>query len=96
MVKAVPLKTRLLVYVMGECVPLPGPPSPLVARLAAVVFGKWCSRARSLDIVRLQIPLVDTPATPRRDVGVVGLDSVLLEVLVAGEVAGISAETCLE
>jgi hypothetical protein len=88
--------TRLLVDVPGESVSLLGRPDLLVTRLPSVVFGKWCGRARSLEIVRLQIPLVDAPATPRRDVGVVGLDSVLLEVLVADEVVSIFAEARLE
>ena len=36
-----------------------------------------------------EIPLVDAPATPRRDIAVVGLDSILLEAPIASEVAGV-------
>jgi hypothetical protein len=45
--------------------------------------------------VRFEIPLVDAPATPRRDVGVVGLDRVLLESAVTRKVPSVLAEDLL-
>ena len=76
----------------GKCVALLGRPSLLVARLATVILGKRRRRARPLGIVRFEISLVDTPATPRRNIRVVGLDRVLFESTVAGEVPGVLAE----
>ena len=40
----------------------------------------------------LEISFVDAPAAPRRDIAVVGLDSILLESPIAGEMAGVLAE----
>ena len=60
-------------------VTLPGCPRLLVAGLAAVVLGKRCHRTRPLRVVRLEIALVDAPATPRKDIAVIGLYRVLLD-----------------
>ena len=40
----------------------------------------------------LEIALVDTPATPRRDIAIIGLDSILLEAPIAGEMSSVLAE----
>ena len=42
--------------------------------------------------MRLEIPLVDAPAAPRRNIAVVGLDSILLESPIAGEMPCILSE----
>ena len=76
----------------GERVPLFGRPGLLVAGLSAVILGERRGRARPLGVMDLQISLVDTPATPRRNIRVVGLDRVLLESAVADEVPGVLAE----
>jgi hypothetical protein len=84
--------TRLLVDVTGEGVALFGRLSLLVTRLPAVILGEWGHRTRSLSVMCFEIPLVDTPATARRDVRVVGLDRVLLESAVTRKVTCVLAE----
>jgi len=42
--------------------------------------------------MRFEIALIDTPATPRREITVVGLDSVLLESTVTSEMPRVFAE----
>jgi hypothetical protein len=42
--------------------------------------------------MRFEISLVDAPATPRRDIAVIGLYRVLFEATVASEVTGVFAE----
>jgi hypothetical protein len=81
--------TRLLIDVAGDCVALLRHPGLLVTGSAAVVFGKWCGRARLLGVVGFEIPFVDTPPSPCRDVGVVGLHRVLLESPIDRKVAGV-------
>ena len=76
----------------GERMALLGCPGLLIAGFTTAVLGEWCGRAGPLGVVRFQISLVDTPATPRRNIRVVGLDRVLLESMVAGEVAGVLTE----
>jgi hypothetical protein len=84
--------TRLLVDVSGESMALFGCIGLLVTKLPAVVVRQRRGRARPLSVVCLEVPLVDAPVTPRRNARVVGLDCVLLESAVAGEVAGILTE----
>lgn len=86
--------TRLLVDVSGEWVALLRRPGLLVTRLPAVVRQRR-GRTRPLGVVCFEVPFVDVPATPRRDVGVVGLDGVLLEPVIAGEVVDILMEDSL-
>jgi len=45
-----------------------------------------------LGIVGFEIPLVDTPPTPRRDIAVIGLYGILFESSIAGEVSGVLTE----
>jgi len=42
--------------------------------------------------VCLEVALVNAPATPRRDIAVIGLYSVLFESPIAGEIPGVLAE----
>jgi len=42
--------------------------------------------------MRFEISFVDTPATPRRDIAVIGLDGVLLEATVTSEMPGVLPE----
>ena len=76
----------------GEGVALFGCPGLLVDGLAAVVLRERRHRARTLRVVGLEIALVDAPATPRRDIAVVGLYGILLESPIASEVAGVLSE----
>ena len=78
----------------GEWVALLRRPGLLVTRLPAVVRQRR-GRTRPLGVVCFEVPFVDVPATPRRDVGVVGLDGVLLEPVIAGEVVDILMEDSL-
>ncbi|ERG93586.1 MAG: hypothetical protein J07HQW2_00019 [Haloquadratum walsbyi J07HQW2] len=80
------------VDVAGKGVALFGRPGLLVTGLAAVVLGKRCHCARPLRVVCLEVALVDTPATPRRDIAVVGLNRILLETPITGEMSGVLSE----
>jgi hypothetical protein len=42
-----------------------------------------------LGVVRFEIPLVDAPAAPRRDIAIIGLYRVLLESPISGEVTSV-------
>jgi len=79
----------------GERVTLFGRPGLLITGSATVVFRKWSHRARPLSEVRFEVAFVDTPATPRRDIAVIGLYSVLFESTITGEVSGVLAEHAL-
>jgi hypothetical protein len=69
-----------------------GRPGLLVAGLAAIVFRERGHRTRPLCVVCFEVALVDAPATPRRDIAVVGLDSILLESPVASKMPGVLSE----
>ena len=71
--------------VAGERVALLGRPSLLVAGLAAVVLRERRYRTCPLCVMRLEVPLADAPSAPGRDITVVGLNSILLEAPIAGE-----------
>jgi hypothetical protein len=45
--------------------------------------------------VRFEVAFVDAPATPRRDIAIIGLYGILFETTVPGEVSGVLEEHAL-
>jgi len=79
----------------GQGVTLLRSPGLLITGLSAVILREWCHRTRPLGVVCFEVAFVDTPATPSRDIAVIGLYGILFESSITREMPSILTEYTL-